>query len=454
VPGLETFRLHGDVITPGDAEYDTARAVHNAWFDKRPAVIARCADADDVVAAVNFGRAEGLPTAIRGGSHNGAGLASVDDGLVIDLSGLRSIRVDREAKVATIGGGCLLGEVDAATHEFGLATPAGIISTTGAGGLILGGGIGHLTRKYGLSIDNLVAAEVVLADGSVVTADQNQNDDLFWALRGGGGNFGVVTSFTVRLHPVSTVVAGPMFWPIEHAPDLLRWYLDWQPSTPEELGAFFLFHTVPPAPPFPDELQLKKVAGLAVCWTGDPADATEVLAQVRAQPGLALDAVAEVPFPGFQSAFDPIYPAGDHWYWRTAFFNEVPDEAVDVNVEWGERLPTWKSLMHLYPIDGAVHRVGQADTAWPVRDARYAQVICGVDPDPANAETIKAWAVDYSDAVRPYSAAGAYLNFMMDEGQERVQATYGPNYARLAAIKRRYDPDNFFHVNQNIRPAG
>ncbi|HZQ02972.1 MAG TPA: FAD-binding oxidoreductase [Gaiellaceae bacterium] len=446
------LRLRGRAIAPDDREYDEARKLHNGMFDRRPALIARCVDVDDVVAAVEYGREQGLDTAIRCGGHNAAGLGSVDHGLVIDLRDMNQVRVDPDENTAYVDGGCLLQDVDAATAEHGLVTPAGIISTTGAGGLVLGGGIGHLTRKLGLSIDNLVGAQVVLANGSVVEASPDENQDLYWAIRGGGGNFGVVTQLRLRLHPLGSVVAGPMFWPIEHAADLLAWYREFLPAAPRELGCFYLFHTVPPAPPFPEELQLQRVCGVACCWTGPVEDANDALAEVRAQPGLALDGVAEVPFPAFQAAFDPIYPAGDQWYWRTAFVGEVSDEAIEVNVEFGRRMPRWKSLMHLYPIDGAVHDVGSADTAWPARDAQYAQVIAGVDPDPANADAIRAWAVEYSDAIRPYASGAGYVNFMMDEGQDRVRATYGPNYERLVEVKRRYDPDNVFHVNQNIRP--
>jgi len=444
--------LQGGVIAPGDPEYDETRKVHNGMFDPRPGLIARCATVDDVVAAVAYGREHGLDTAIRCGGHNAAGLGSIDGGLVIDLRDLNRVRVDPDERIAYVGGGCLLQDVDAATAEHGLVTPAGIISTTGAGGLVLGGGIGHLTRRLGLSIDNLVGAQVVLADGSVVEASAGENDDLYWAIRGGGGNFGVVTELRLRLHPLGPVVAGPMFWPIDYGADLLAWYREFLPTAPRELGCFYLFHTVPPAPPFPDELQLEKVCGLAVCWTGPVDDANDVLAEARAQPGLALDGAAEVPFAAFQAAFDPLYPAGDQWYWRTGFVDEVSDESIDLNVEYGRRMPKWKSLMHLYPIDGAVHDVGTADTPWPARDAQFAQVIAGVDPDPANADTIRAWAVEYSDAIRPYTSGAGYVNFMMAEGQERVQATYGENYDRLVEVKRRYDPGNFFHVNQNIRP--
>jgi FAD/FMN-containing dehydrogenase len=446
-------QLQGTLTQPGDPGYDDARALYNGMIDKRPALIARVADVHDVVTAVNFGRANGLELAIRGGGHNGAGLGSVDGGLMIDLAALSSVAVDPEARTVTIGGGAKLGDVDAATNEHGLATPAGVIASTGAGGLMLGGGIGHLTRRAGLSIDNILSAELVLADGSVVNANANENPDLYWAIRGGGGNFGVVTSITSRLHPIGNVVAGPMFWDLDQAGDLMRWYREFILNSPEELGGFFAFLSVPPGPPFPEELHLRKVAAVIWCWTGDEADAEAVLAEARSQPGLLLDGVQPMPLPALQSAFDPIFPAGEQWYWRANFVKELPDEAIERNLEFAQAMPTWKSTMHLYPIDGAAHRVGPTDTPWGARDANWSQVIVGVDPDPANADAIRSWAIDYSEAVHPYASAGAYLNFIMDEGQERVQAAYGENYARLAAIKAEYDPDNLFHVNQNIRPA-
>jgi FAD/FMN-containing dehydrogenase len=446
-------RLHGEVITPDDAGYEQARKLYNGMIDKRPALIARVADVDDVVASVDFGREHGLDLAIRGGGHNGGGLGSVDGGLVIDLSALDGVEVDADARTVTISGGALLGGVDAATAEHGLATPAGIIATTGAGGLMLGGGVGHLTRGAGLSIDNILGAQVVLADGSVVEANERENPDLYWAIRGGGGNFGVVTSITSRLHPVSNVVAGPMFWDLDHTGDILSWYREFILSAPEELGGFFAFVSVPPGPPFPDELHLRKVAAVIWCWNGPEEEAAEVLADARAQPGLLLDGVQAMPFTALQSAFDPVYPAGDQWYWRGDFVTEIPDAAIQVHEQFAAAMPTWKSTMHLYPIDGAAHRVGPTDTPWAYRDANWAAVIAGVDPDPANAEAIKAWTVDYFEALHPYTAGGSYVNFMMEEGQERVQATYGDNYPRLAAVKAQYDPENLFHVNQNIRPA-
>src|SRR5262245_7572740 len=328
---LEALRsaVRGKVITPSDEGYEEARNVYNAMIDRRPAAVVRCVDVADVIAAVRFGREQGLNTAIRGGGHNGAGLGTIDDGLVIDLSGMRGVRVDPAARTAQIAGGSLLGDVDHATHPFGLATPGGTISTTGAGGLVLGGSVGHLSRKAGLSIDNLLAADVVLADGSFVRANEDENADLFWALRGGGGNFGVVTSLTMRLHEVGMVVAGPMLWPLDNASDVMRWYRDFIGSAPEDLGGFFAFLSVPPGPPFPEELHLRKMGAILWCWAGDPDRADEVLAEARAQPDLALDGVQPMPYPMLQSAFDALYPAGEQWYWRTHIFEEISDDAVE-----------------------------------------------------------------------------------------------------------------------------
>jgi hypothetical protein len=441
------------VIRPSDPTYDDDRALFNAMIDKRPVLIVRAATVDDVAAAVDFGRERGLELAVRCGGHNGPGLGSVDDGVLIDLAGLKEIDVDPDARTATIDGGCLLGEVDAATHAHGLAAPGGIISTTGAGGLMLGGGIGHLTRKAGLSIDNILGAEVVLADGTVVTADESTNPDLYWALRGGGGNFGVVTSLRLRLHPIANVVAGPMFWELERSADLMRWYREFILDAPDDLNGFFAFMSVPPAPLFPEELHLRKVAAIAWCWTGPEEGAAEALAEVREQPGLLLDGVQAMPLPALQTAFDGVYPPGDQWYWKADFVESIPDEAIERHVEFAEAMPTWKSTMHLYPIDSATHRVGADETSWGYRDANWGMVMAGVDPDPANVEAISSWSRSYWEALHPFSAGGAYVNMMMEEGQERVKAAYGANYARLADIKAKYDRENVFRVNQNIQPA-
>jgi FAD/FMN-containing dehydrogenase len=444
--------LRGRYVDASAPDYDEARAVYNAMIDKRPAAIVQCADVADVLAALQYGRDSGLPVAIRSGGHNGAGLGTVDDGLVIDLSPMHGVIVDPLRNVVRVQGGATLGAVDHATHPFGLAVPAGIISTTGVGGLTLGGGLGHLTRRCGLTIDNLLSADVVLADGSVVTASEEENDDLFWALRGGGGNFGVVTSFTFRCHPVGRVIAGPVMYDLDDAAELLSWWREFGPAQPDELSGFFAYLSVPPGPPFPEELHLRKVCAILWCYCGEDDDPA-CLREARSFGRPLLDGVQPMPLPALQSAFDGVYPPGDQWYWRADFVKELPDEAIAKHVEHGAAMPTWKSTMHLYAIDGAASRVGADATAWAYRDAKWAQVIVGVDPDPANAGPIRQWCVDYWEATHPYSMGGAYVNFMMDEGQERVQATYGGNYDRLSKIKAKYDPDNFFRVNQNIRPA-
>jgi hypothetical protein len=444
--------LHGEVIDPTHPGYETARQVHNGMIQKRPALIARCTDSGDVIAALSYARSQRLPVSIRGGAHNAAGSGHTDGGLTVDLSPMRNVHVDPKARLARVGGGATLGDLDHATHAFGLATPTGIASTTGIGGLCLGGGLGHLTRALGLTIDNLVLADVVLADGSFVTASEEENRDLFWALRGGGGNFGVVTEFTFRLHPVSLVTFGPMLWPLDRAEEILKWYREFIGAQPDELTGFFAFLSVPPAPPFPEELWLKKCCGVIWCSTAAPEDAARLLEPARAL-GPILDGVAEVPFPAAQRAFDPLLVPGNQWYWRADFVDEISDAAVGAHVDWANAMPTWMSTMHLYPIDGAAGRVPADATAWAYRDAGWAMVMAGIDPDPKLAGMLRDWTVGYWEALHPHSMGGAYVNFMMDEGQDRVRATYRGNYDRLAEVKERYDPGNLFHVNQNIRPA-
>ncbi|MCO1654094.1 FAD-binding oxidoreductase [Pseudonocardia humida] len=445
-------RMSGQVITPGDAGYDAARAVYNGMIDRRPAVVARCASVQDVRVALESGRRSGSPIAVRGGGHNGPGFGTVEGGLVIDLSPMDAVDVDPGARTVRVQGGATWGAVDAATHRHGLATPSGIVSTTGVGGLTLGGGHGYLSRKHGLTIDNLLAADVVLTDGRTVTASQTDHPDLFWALRGGGGNFGVVTSFTFRLHPVDTVIAGPTLWPVEATAEVLSWYREFLPAQHEDLYGFFATLTVPPGDPFPAELHGRKACGAVWCYTGDPAAADQAFAPVRAMAP-QWEGVGPVPYPALQSAFDPLYPKGMQWYWRGDFVRTVTDDAVAAHAGFARELPSPLSTMHLYPIDGAVHRVGATDTAWAHRDVTYSQVIVGVDPDPGSAEALKRWTVDYWEATHPSSAGGAYVNFMMDEGPDRVRATYGGNYDRLAEVKATYDPENVLSVNQNVPPC-
>jgi hypothetical protein len=442
----------GELLVPGDGGYDDARAVYNAMIDRHPALVARCAGKQDVVRVIAFARAHDLPLAVRGGGHSGAGLGVCDGGVVLDLRLMREVSVDPQARTARVGGGCTWGEVDRATHAHGLATPSGFISTTGVGGLTLGGGFGYLSRRYGLTIDNLLEAEVVLADGTTVTASAAENTDLFWSLRGGGGNFGVVTAFVFRLHPVSTVVAGPTFWPLEQAPEVMRAYRDFMPRAPRELNGFFALLTVPPAPPFPPELHLRKVCGVVWSHLG-PAEETEALLAPILEVGEPLmHAVGPMAYPDLQCMFDGLYPAGLQWYWRADFVSELPDEAIKRHAAFGASLPTMHSTMHLYPVDGAVHDVAADDTAFRHRDVTWAEVIVGVDPDPAQAATIEQWTVDYWEATHPFAADGAYVNFLMNEGPERIRATYGDNYNRLADSKAAYDPTNVFRLNQNIPP--
>jgi FAD/FMN-containing dehydrogenase len=452
----ELSGFKGRLIGPGDADYDEARKVYNAMIDRRPALIARCASADDVAQVIRFARDRGLLIAVRGGGHNGAGLGTCDGGVVIDLSPLKQVEVDPKARTARVGGGCTWGDVDRATNEHGLATPSGIISTTGVGGLTLGGGLGHLTRKCGLAIDNLLEAEVVLANGEQVRANADEHPDLYWALRGGGGNFGVVTSFLFRLHDVDTVIGGPTFWPVEQGAEVLSVYREFLPAAPRELNGFFAFATVPPGEPFPEEIHLRKVSGVVWCYAGadEQAAAKAMAPMLDALPEPLLHGPQPMPHPMLQSAFDAVYPPGDQWYWRADFVKEIPDEAAQLHGKFGAEMPTMQSTMHLYPIDGAAHDVDSSETAWSYRDATWGSVFAGVDGDPGNVDTIRNWTIDYHEALHPYSAGGAYVNMMMDEGQERVRASYRDNYERLAEIKAKYDPENALRVNQNIQPKG
>jgi hypothetical protein len=450
VEGLATA-VKGRVVQPADADYDESRALYNGMIDKRPAAIAYCTDEADVAAALRYGVERGLTIAVRGGGHNGGGLGSVDDGLVIDLSQLNEIMVDPAASMARAGGGVLLKDLIEATHQHGLTIPVGIIGTTGVGGLTLGGGVGHLSRGMGLTIDNLVAATVVLADGSVVQTDAEREPDLFWAIRGGGGNFGVVTSFSFRCHPLSNVLAGPVLYDLDDTADVMRWYDGFIREAPEELGGWFAFLSVPPGPPFPEELHFRKVA--VIVWTQPGEEESEALREARSYGTPLLDGVAPMPFPVWNTAFDALLPPGEQWYWRGEFFDEMSEGLIEASVEWMPKAPTWKCTTHMYAIDGAAARPGNEDTAWAYRGARWAQVVAGIDPDPANAGIVSEWARGFSDATRPYAMPGGYSNFQMAEEPDRVRGMYGANYDRLARIKAHYDPDNVFRVNQNIPPA-
>ena len=447
--------LRGRLIQPGDADYDAARALYNGMIDKRPRLIARCADVADVITAVNFAREQGVLLAIRGGGHNGPGLGSCDDGLVIDLSMMKSVRVDQAAKTVRAEGGCTSGDVDHATHAFGLAVPFGIVSTTGIAGLTLGGGTGYLTRQHGLTIDNLLEADVVLADGRVVTASKSQHPELFWAICGGGGNFGVVTSFLFQAHPVSTVFAGPIFWDAQHAKAIMRAYRDFLPTAPESLGIFVGLKTVPSMEPFPKEGWGKRACAIIGAYNGTAEDGQRLLAPLlKGLPAPIFNWMAEMPFPAINALFDPFFPKGLQWYWKGDFVQSLPDEAIDTHIAEAAKAPTELCLMHLYPIDGAVRRVPQDATPWAARDASFSMVIAGIAPSPQQADALKAWGRAYWKAIHPYNMRSGYVNFMFDdEAEGRLKAAYGANYDRLAAAKAKYDPANLFRVNQNIAPA-
>jgi FAD/FMN-containing dehydrogenase len=447
-------QLRGELIERNDPRYEEARKVYNAMISRKPRLIAKCADVADVIAAVNFGRQQNIRVSVRGGGHNAGGLGVCDDGLAIDLSPIKYVHVDPAARTVRVGGGTTWGDVDHATHAFGLAVPSGIISTTGVGGLTLGGGMGHLTRQYGLTIDNLLSADVVLADGNFVVASPDENSDLFWAIRGGGGNFGVVTSFLFQAHPVHTVCAGPMLFNLDQAADIMKWYREFIVHAPEEINGFFAFLTVPPGPPFPEELHFKKMCALVWCYNGPMEKANEILSALRSFRRPAFEFFVAMPFPMLQTMFDGLYPPGLQWYWKADFVNELSDKAIALHVKHGSELPTLHSTMHLYPINGAAHKAGKHDTPWAYRDATWTEVIVGVDPDPSNNDHITAWAKRYWEALHPHSAGGAYVNFMMEgEGEDRIRATYRGNFDRLAKIKSKYDSKNFFNVNQNIQPA-
>ena len=446
--------LRGPLVERDHPNYDEVRKLYNGMIDKRPLLIACCLDVADVIAAVNFGRDNGLLIAVRGGGHSGPGLGLCDDGLVIDLSLMKGVRADPIRRRVRVSPGCTQGDVDHATHAFGLAVPAGIVSTTGIAGLTLGGGTGYLTRKYGLTIDNLIEADVVLADGSFVTASNEESQDLFWALRGGGGNFGVVTSFVFQAHPVDMVYAGPIFWDQRHARLIMQRYRDFLPGAPEDLGMFLGLKTVPSTDPFPRAEWGKRICALVSCYLGSAEQAEPVMRPLlKDLPPPMLSAMGMMPFPALQGLFDGLLPKGLQWYWKGAFVKALLDDAIDAHLESAAKTPSELSLMHLYPINGAVHRIAGHETAWNARRATWSMVIAGIDPDPQEAEKITRWSKAYWEAVRPHTSGGGYVNFMMgDEDERRLEVTYGDNYERLAALKKKYDPSNLFRVNQNIRP--
>jgi FAD/FMN-containing dehydrogenase len=445
-------RVRGEVITPADAGYEDARKVHNGMFDRRPAAVVRCTQTSDVAAAVAFARESELDLAVRGGGHSVPGFGTVDDGIVVDLSGMRSVDVDPDRRTARAGGGVTWGIFNDATNAHGLATTGGIVSTTGVGGLTLGGGIGYLARGVGLSCDNLLSAEVVTADGRHLVASERENEDLFWALRGGGGNFGVVTSFEFRLHPVAEVYGGPMFFEVEDAGAVLRAFREFIADAPEEFGGFPAWQIAPPLPFIPEQRHGEVFLAFIACWAGPVEEAERVLKPLRDAAPVVAEHLGPMPYPALNSAFDALYPMGLQHYWKANFATELTDEAIDAHLEHGPKVPAVNSTVHIYPINGACHRIAPDATAFAYRDAAFATVIAGMWPDAADNEANIEWVRDYYDATAPLSEEGGYINFMADDDQDRIKANYKGNYERLVDVKRKYDPDNVFHLNQNIRP--
>ena len=444
-------RLRGEIIQPHDASYNEARKVYNAMHDRRPALIIEAAGVADVIAAVTFARKHDSLLAVRGGGHSASGFGTCDDGAVLDLGRLKGVRVDPERRTVRAEGGCTWGDLDHATHAFGLATPGGIVSTTGIAGLTLGGGMGYLARRCGLSCDNLLSADVVTADGNFVTCSEDRERDLFWGIRGGGGNFGIVTSFEYRLHPVADIFGGPVFFPLDG--DVVRSYRDFIGKAPEELGAIFAFTMAPPLPFLPEAWHGKPVSAVVACWTGAIEDGEEILAPLKDWGQIIGAHLGRMPYPALNSLFDELVPPGLQQYWKANFVRELPDKAIEAHLEYAVRVPCVESGTFLFPIDGACHRVPRGGTAFAHRDVPFSTVIAGAWPDPAdNAQNMR-WVREYYEALRPHSEEGGYVNFMSGDDQDRVRVNYGDNYARLVQLKARYDPANLFHINQNIDPS-
>lgn len=446
-------QVRGEVITPNDGAYDEARRVYNGSIDKRPAAVVRCTNTADVAATIAVARDEGLDLSIRGGGHSAPGFGTNDGGLVVDLSPMQTVVVDADARTARAGGGCTWSGFNDATHAHGLATTGGIIGSTGIAGLTLGGGIGYLSRKYGLSCDNLLSAEVVTADGQVVVASEKEHDDLFWALRGGGGNFGAVTTFEYRLHPVAEIYAGLIAYPVDRAPDVMRRYREYIAEAPEELGGFVGFHIAPPLEFIPEEWHFKNVCLAVACWTGPIDQGEKMLKPFLDVVEPVGTMIGPMPYPALNTAFDPLLPPGLQAYWKASFAKDLSDGAIAVHAEYGATVPSLQTAVHLYPINGAVQRVGAADTAFAYRDVDFSPVIAGMWESPADNETNVAWVRAYYDALQPFAAEGGYINFMDGDDQNRIKANYRGNYDRLAETKATYDPGNLFHMNQNIRPG-
>jgi FAD/FMN-containing dehydrogenase len=446
-------QVRGVVVTPQDEAYDDARHIYNRMIDRHPEVILYCADEADVIAGLQFAKERGLPLSVRSGGHSVPGFSVNDGGIVLDLSPMHNVHIDRGRSVASVGGGATWGDVDHAAWPFGLVTPGGVISSTGVAGLGLGGGFGHLSRRFGLVVDNILSADVVTAAGELVHANEQENADLFWALRGGGGNFGIVTRLELQLHSIPGVYGGPIFFPVAECGQIMRFYRDFVADAPRELGIFFAFVVAPPAPFVPEALHGHTACALVVSWTGDPDLAEETIRPVRKAGTVALDLAGPIPYPALNSLFDGLHPHGDQHYWKADFVQALDDDVIAVHEQFGPTIPNTPSITHIYPMNGAIHDVPADATAFSYRDVNFVHVIGGVDSDPANMPERRDWARAYWSALHPHSAKGAYVNFMMEEGDDRIRATYRDNYPRLARIKAEWDPENVFRLNQNIAPA-
>ena len=450
---LDEAGFRGQQLRPGDAGYDEARAVWNGMIDKRPALIAQCTGTADVVAAIAHAKGEGLEIAVRGGGHNVAGNAVNDGGLVIDLSPMQGIRVDPAERRVRAQAGVTWGALDRETQLHGLATVGGAVSTTGIAGLTLGGGLGHLTRKYGLSCDNLTSVDLVTAEGEVLTASERENTDLFWALRGGGGNFGVATSFEFRLHPVGPIVVGGLVaWRAEKRADVLRFYREFGASAPVELGINCFCLSAPPLPFVPEEMHFQPIVAIGGAYAGSIEEGQQAIAALHEFGPPDLDLYGPMPYVALQQMFDAGFPAGTRSYWKSGYLGELTDAAIDTWVERTTDVPSPMTLLELQTLGGAFSANAE-DTAFGNRDAAYLYNIVAAWGDPTQDDEQVAWARATSDAMRPHETGGVYVNYLTEEGQDRVKAAYGPErYARLQAVKAKYDPDNLFHGNQNIQP--
>jgi FAD/FMN-containing dehydrogenase len=444
----------GELVPPDGATYDRHRAVWNGSIDRRPALIARCTGASDVSAAVTFARRTGLPLAVKGGGHSFPGQSVCDDGIVVDLGEMKGIVVDPQARTATAEAGVLLGELDRETQAHGLAVPAGIVTHTGLAGLTLGGGIGWLQRKYGLTIDQLLSVNLITAEGELVKASETENADLFWGVRGGGGNFGVVTQFEFRLNPLGpNVVAGPVFWPIEESPDVLRFYRDWIAAAPGDLMTIVIHRKAPPLPFIPPELHGKPVVAVVCCYAGSVEEGEEVVAPLKAFGSPVLDLCEPKPFLEHQAMFDPSFPHGQWYYMRACDVAELTDEVIDITVEHAMRIRSPLTAFPIWQMGGAISRVGEDETAFSGRGAGHTFNITAATAGRDGFDEEREWVRDFWSALEPHHTSGIYVNFLMNEGEDRVREAYGTKkYDRLKALKRRYDPGNLFRLNQNIPP--